>query len=189
VAAAILTAWPAIARGQSTAIEVREDSAKFAAVVRKIAEGVSGELRIDPRPLMDNPSVAFLDGFAYRSDRAEMTAARTKFVQVRGYEVLTDMGTHGCPGVMVPPSMHDRSQCPKAPVVLLAASLARPGDASFPGSLDPSADRSTAAYQSMRVIKTELSEFGFMTTVIDAVISGQGVSWTVVRMVDQAIIH
>lgn len=165
------------------------DAALFEAIIRhRLASASVGEVRVDPRPLRDDPSLATLHGLGeIVPDLVPATVQHAPFAKVkadvldRRRSILTALGVDeadglryvACPGVMVPPSDEvthvRRERCPETDYQIVMVGQPRPGGVLLPPNIDERAKYAGRSVHSVRVIRRDVGPRGSVETSADYV--------------------
>ena len=165
------------------------DATPFEAILRHtLARSTAGEIRVDPRPLRPDPSLATLHGLGeIIPDLISPTAHHVPLAHVeanvieRRQGILAALGIDeadglhyvACPGFMIPPSdevlRQRRERCPATEYEIIMLALPRAGGAHLPPNTDERAKDGDRPVQSVRVIRRKVGPRGSMETSADYV--------------------
>lgn len=206
--------WPEsgddLSADEAALVEANVDSKLFEAVLRHtLARSSAGGVRVDPRPLRTDPSLATLHGLGeIVPDLVSPTAHHSPFADVeaemveRRREVLAALGvdeTDGlrymaCPGFMIPPSgevaRQRREHCPDSEYQIIMVALPRAGGVLLPPNTDERAKYADRPVSSVRVIRRTVGPRGSMETSADYVferVDGDG--WRLLEVRELMIVE
>ena len=171
---------------QSEPIDTRMDDRLFAAAIRHLEEDIQEEIRVDPRPMRNDPSIVSLHAITVVPERLMATKLVSVFsahagrVREARERVLQDLDVRStdavrdarCPGVMVPPSPEvderKRAYCPAQSYSSVVIALPRAGGPHWPGNVDRRDEYGDGHY-SVRVIVRSVGPKGSSEVASDIV--------------------
>ena len=171
---------------QSEPIDASMDENLFAAAIRHLEEYVREEIRVDPRPMRNDPSIVSLHAITVVPERLVATRLDSVFSDATGRireareNVLEELDVRSadavrdarCPGVMVPPSPEvderKRTYCPSQSYSSVVMALPRAGGPHWPGNVDRRDEYGDGHY-SVRVIVRSVGPEGSSEVASDIV--------------------
>jgi hypothetical protein len=171
-----------------------DDVGIFEAVVNGIkAEAGGVPLKVDPRPLLDDPKIVEVHREFYASVPERDVIARSTVLQRLGVGETSNPTQGDCASVSTPPPppgmISTKANCPKAAFDVAAVALARTGGAYMPSAyipgspIDEREDGERRGQISVRVLFTQLDPAGASTRSYDFVMQRGSAGWTIVKKV------
>ncbi len=171
------------------------DVTLFAAVLHKIwLDSSRYDLRIDPRPLRNDPRLVTLRPMDVMADRVEPdlwrtplaedaaveTQARRALLQQLGVLEADGLKPQSCPGVLVPGTPEAQEQrrryCPEKSYQIVMIALPRAGGSYWPNNVDERSKYAEHSIVSVRIIVSALSIAGSVEHSSDYVFAHRGSS-------------
>lgn len=172
------------------------DAELFGAVLQELEnDNYGGELRVDPRPLKNDPRLVTISAFdgtpdliepdlwrAPVEDGAGMSVSRRRVVlQARHLTEADGLRRPQCPGALriTTPEVEARraAHCPSQPYRVAMVATPREGGAFWPGNLDERTKYGSVGVVTMRAIVTKLSPQGSIQVSTDFVFRRQSAGW------------
>ena len=170
-------------------VQLDDELSLFRLAVETVRIQENRLLRVDPWPLVADPTVTQVGELRRALASSATVAARTNVLKELGVEVTDDATRGKCPGVLVPPATSDgaednKAACPRERVALAAFGLPRRGGAFLPSSRVNERDAGAARGEwAIRALVTRLGPGGASTTVYDLVVRQEDGKWRLARTV------
>jgi hypothetical protein len=198
---AVLASCSAVRRSRGAPPTHEIDSALFAEVMRNLPDTQLIPMRVDPRPLANDPRLVSLHdlsaleiGGPVSTPFADTTEVRQRRQTLRrlGLEETDALRDLGCPGALAPPSARidslRRARCPTRGYRSVAVALPRSGGPYWPNNVDERASYQDSVY-SMRVISRDMTPQGSAEHSSDFVFRRHADRWRLVARKDLIIVE